>query len=77
MTTKLAPEQLMEDEDNQWILGSPMITSRIGSLSASIVTSMAIWQKNANWRRKNKKHGCVLNTTRRGILPKIAKENRQ
>ena len=77
MTTKLAPEQLMEDKDNQWILGSPMITSRIGSLSVPIVTSMAIWQKNDNWRRKNKKHGCVLNITRRGILPKIAKENRQ
>jgi len=32
----------MEDEDNQWTLGSPMITSRMESPSASIATSMDI-----------------------------------
>jgi len=53
-----------------------MITSRMGSLSASIITSTDIWQKSANQKRRNKKHKCVLNITRRGILPKIAKGNR-
>jgi len=67
----------MEDEDNQWTLGSPMITSRMRSLSALIVTSTDIWQKSANWKRRNEKHKCVLNVTRRGILPKIAKGNRR
>jgi len=42
MTIKLAPEQLMEGEDNQLILGSPMIISKMGSPSASIATSMVI-----------------------------------
>jgi len=32
----------MEDEDNPWTLGSPMKTSKIGSLSASIATSTVI-----------------------------------
>jgi len=54
-----------------------MITSRMGSLSASIITSTDIWQKSVNWKRKNKKHKRVLNATRRGILPKIVKKNRQ
>jgi len=67
----------MEDEDNQWTLGSPMITSRIESLSALIATSMAIWQKNADWKRRNEKYEHVLNATRRGILLKIVKGNRQ
>jgi len=77
MTTRPALEQLMENEDNQWILGSLMITSRMGSPSASMTTSTVIWQKNANQKRRNKKHKCVLNATRRGILPKIVKGNRQ
>jgi len=38
----------MEDEDNQWILGSPTIISKMGSLSTSTATSMATWQKNAD-----------------------------
>jgi len=38
----------MEDEDNLWTLGSPTRTSRMGSPSASIVTSIIIWQRNAN-----------------------------
>jgi len=53
-----------------------MITSRMESLSASIVTSMDIWQKSADQKRRNKKYEHVLNVTRRGILPKIAKGNR-
>jgi len=39
MTTRLAPERLTEDEDNQWILESPMIISKMGSPSASIATN--------------------------------------
>ena len=77
MTIKLVPERLIESEDNQWILGRPMIISRMGSISISIATSMVIWQRNANQKRKNKKHKHVLNTTRRGTLLKIVKGNRQ
>jgi len=65
----------MEDKDNPWTLGSPMKTSKMGSPSASIVTSIDIWQKNANQRRRNKKHELVSNTTRRGTLLKIVKGN--
>jgi len=67
----------MEEEDNQWILGSPMIISKMGSPSASTATSMATWQKNAEWKRRNEKHEHVSNVTRRGILPKIEKRNKQ
>jgi len=42
----------------------------------SIVTNIDIWQRNTNQKRRNKKYKHVLNATRRGILPKIAKENR-
>ena len=66
----------MEEEDNQWTLGSPMIISKTGSLSASIVTSMDIWQRNAEQRRRNKKNKHVLNMTRRGTLSKTVKGNR-
>jgi len=52
-----------------------MRTSRMGSPSASIATSTVIWQRNADWRRRNKKHEHALNTTRRGTLPRIVKEN--
>jgi len=41
-----------------------MTTSRTGSLSASIATSMDIWQKNADPRRKNEKCELVSNVTR-------------
>ena len=41
-----------------------MTTSRMGSLSVSTTTSMAIWPKNAG-RRKRKKPGSVLNMTKR------------
>ena len=39
MTTRPALELLMENEDNQWILGNPMIISKMRSSSASTVTS--------------------------------------
>ena len=76
MTTKPVWEQFMEDEDNQWTLGSPTITSKMGSPNASTATSMATWQKNADQKERNKKHEHASNATRRGILPKIAKKNR-
>jgi len=76
MITKQAPEQHMEEEDSQWILGSPMTISKMGSLSASIATSMDIWQRSAEQKRRNEKHEHVLNATRRGILPKTAKGNK-
>ena len=47
---------------------------RTGSLSDSIATSMAMWQKNADLRRKNEKHELVSNVTRKGTLPKTVKE---
>jgi len=65
----------MEDKDNSWTLGSPMKTSKMGSLSASIATSTVIWQRNADQKRRNKKHELVLNVTRRDTLPKIVKGN--
>ena len=66
----------MEEEDNPWTLGSQMRTLRTESQSASIITNTDTWQKNVDRKRKNKKYKCVLNITRRGILPKIAKGNR-
>jgi len=66
----------MEEEDNQWILESPMTISKMGSLSASIATNTDIWQRNAEQKRRNEKHKCVLNVTRRGILPRTAKGSR-
>jgi len=33
----------MEDEDNQWILEGPIITSKIESQSALTATSIDIW----------------------------------
>ena len=66
----------MEEEDNQWILGSPMTISRMGSLNASIATSMDTWQRNADRKRRKEKHEYVSNATRRGTLPKTVKGNR-
>ena len=76
MITRQAPEQYMEDENNLWTLGNPTRTSKTESPSASIATSMVIWQRNADWKRRNKKHERVSNATRRGALPKIVKGNR-
>ena len=75
--TKWALEQHMEKGDNQWILGNPMTILKTGSRSASIVTNMDIWQKNAKQRRRNEKHKHVSNVTRRSILPRTVKRNRQ
>ena len=77
MTTKQVLEQHIEDEDNPWTLGSPMKTSKMGSPSASIATSMVTWQRNANQKRRKKKHKCVLNATRKHTLPKTVKEKSQ
>ena len=66
----------MEEEDNQWILGSPMTISRMGSLNASIATSMDTWQRNTDQKRRKEKHEYVSNATRRGTLPKTVKGNR-
>jgi len=52
----------MEDEDNQWTLGSHIIISKMGSPSASTATSMATWQKNAEWKRRNEKHKHIPRT---------------
>jgi len=67
----------MEEEDNQWILGSLMTISKMGSPSASTATSTDTWQRNAEQKRKNEKHKHVLNATRRDTLPKIVKRSRQ
>ena len=67
MTTRQEQELYMVEEDNLWTLGSPMTTSRMGSLSASIATNMDTWQRNADRKRRNEKHKRVLNVTRRDI----------
>ena len=54
-----------------------MTISKKRSLSTSIATSIAIWQKNADPRRKNEKRELVSNVTRRGTLPKTVKEHSQ
>ena len=74
--TRQVPERHMEEGDNQWILESPTTTSKTGNLNASIITSMDIWQRNADQKRRNKKHECVLNAIRRDTLPKTAEESR-
>ena len=76
MITRQEQEPHTVEEDNLWTLGSPTTTSKMGSLSASIVTNTDTWQKNANRKRKNRKHERALNATRRGTLPKTAKESR-
>jgi len=58
-------------------LESPTTTLKTGSQSASIATNMDIWQRNAEQKRKNKTHELVSNATRRGILPRTVKRNRQ
>jgi len=75
--TKQVLEQPTEEEDNPWTLESQTKTSRTGSQSASIVTNMDTWQKNADWKRRNEKHEHVSNATRKNTLPRIIKENRQ
>ena len=67
----------MEGKVSPWILENPMTTLKMGSQSASIVTSMDTWQRNAEQRRKNKKPGCALNVTRKDISPETAKESKR
>ena len=67
MITRQKQKQLMEGEISLWILESPMTISRTESLSASIATSMDIWKKNADQRRKNIILGNVSNATKKGI----------
>jgi len=43
MITRQALEQLMEDENNLWILGSPITTLKMGSPSASTAINTDIW----------------------------------
>ena len=66
----------MEEEDNQWTLESPIIISKMGSLSASTATSTDIWQRNAEQRRRNEIPEPVSNAIKRGILPRTAEESR-
>ena len=74
---KRVQEQHIEEGDSQWILGSLTTTLKMGSRSASIATNTDIWQRNAEQRRKNETHELVSNVTRRGILPRTVKRNRQ
>jgi len=67
----------MEEEDNQWILGSPTTISKMGSLSASIATNTDIWQRDAKQRGRNETHEPVSNATKRGISPRTVKEKRR
>jgi len=77
MITRQVPEQRMVDENNQWTLESSTRTLKTGSLSVSIVTSMDIWQRNAEQKRRNKKSEHASNVTKKDILPKIVKGNKQ
>ena len=77
MTTRQEQEPHTVEEDNLWTLGSPMTTSKMGSLSASIVTNMGIWKRNAEQRKGNGIHEPVSNATERGILPRIVKEKKR
>ena len=65
MITKQVQERLMGEEDNQWILGNPMITSKMENQSVLTATSMAIWQRSAEQRRKNKRQELISNVTKR------------
>ena len=76
-TTRQGQEPHTGEEDNLWTLESPMITSKTGSLNASIATSMDIWQRNADRKGKNRKQEHVSNAKRKGTLPKTAKESRR
>ena len=76
MITRWEQELPMVVEDNQWTLGRPMTTSRMGSRSASIATNMDIWQKNAKQKRRNEKQGHVSNVKRKDISPRTAERSR-
>jgi len=57
----------MEGKDSPWTSESPTTTSKMESQNALTATSMDIWQRNADQRRKNEKQGDVSNVTRKGI----------
>ena len=76
MTTRQEPEQCMVEEDSQWTLASSMTISRIGSQSTSTATSTGIWPKNVG-RKKRKRQKYISNVTKKGTLPRIAKESNQ
>jgi len=57
----------MEGKDSLWTLESLTTISRTESQSASIVTNMDIWQRNASQIKENKKCELVSNVTRRDI----------
>ena len=67
----------MGEEDNQWILGNPTITSKMENQSVLTTTSMATWQKSAEQRRKNETQELVSNVTKRGTQPRTVKVNRR
>jgi len=67
----------MEEEDNQWILGSPTTTLKMGSQNASTATNTDIWRRNAEQRKGNRIREPVSNVTKRGISPRIVKEKRR
>ena len=76
MTTRRGQEPHTVEEDNLWTLGSPMTTSKMGSLNALIVTNIDTWQRNADRKRRNEKCEHALNATRKGTSLKTAKESR-
>ena len=53
-----------------------MITSKMGSLNASTITSTDIWQKNVEQRIKNERPECAINVTRKDILPETTKRSK-
>jgi len=67
----------MVDKSSSWILERVVTTSKMGSQSASIATSIGIWQKNAGTRRKRKKPGSVSNATKRDTLQRTVKGSSQ
>ena len=73
MITEWVQEQLMEEEDNQWILGSLKTISKMANQSVLTATNMDIWQKNAEQKRKNEKHEFASNATRRDTLQRTAR----
>ena len=73
MITEWVQEQLMEEEDNQWILGSLKTISKMANQSVLTATNMDIWQKNAKQKRKNEKHEFASNATRRDTLQRTAR----
>ena len=67
----------MESKECLWILAGPRITTiKKEDLSVSIVTSMDIWPRNTE-RRKKRTQGNTLNVKEWVILQRTAKRNNQ